>query len=98
MVDWVENGNAPNDIIAVKYTNNNATQGVQFTRKLCPVSVSWVQVVNQVELTGCLLSIRKRQDSTAATRTRPTPLCVYKRLESRRGEIARCQDRQQSKS
>lgn len=40
MVDWVENGKAPTDIIAAKYSNNNATQGVQFTRKLCPVSVS----------------------------------------------------------
>jgi feruloyl esterase len=38
MVDWVENGNAPTDFVAAKYNNNNATQGVQFTRKLCPVS------------------------------------------------------------
>jgi feruloyl esterase len=37
MVDWVENGNAPTDITAAKYKNNNVTQGVDFTRKLCPV-------------------------------------------------------------
>ncbi|GHJ85204.1 hypothetical protein NliqN6_1606 [Naganishia liquefaciens] len=36
MVDWVENGNAPTDLIAAKYTNNNSTQGIEFTRKLCP--------------------------------------------------------------
>ncbi|KAI5451863.1 hypothetical protein NCC49_001165 [Naganishia albida] len=36
MVDWVENEKAPTDIIAAKYNNNNATQGVQFTRKFCP--------------------------------------------------------------
>ncbi|KAI5451864.1 hypothetical protein NCC49_001166 [Naganishia albida] len=36
MVNWVENGQAPTELIAAKYTNNNVTQGVQFTRKLCP--------------------------------------------------------------
>lgn len=40
MVNWVENGQAPTELIAAKYTNNNVTQGVQFTRKLCPVSLS----------------------------------------------------------
>lgn len=38
MVNWVENGQAPTEFVAAKYTNNNVTQGVQFTRKLCPVS------------------------------------------------------------
>lgn len=36
MVDWVENGKAPTQLIATKYNKNNVTQGVQFTRKLCP--------------------------------------------------------------
>ena len=36
MIDWVENGNAPDEIIAVKYKNDNKTEGVAFTRPLCP--------------------------------------------------------------
>lgn len=36
MIDWVENGNAPDDIIAVKYKNDNKSEGVAFTRPLCP--------------------------------------------------------------
>jgi hypothetical protein len=33
---WVENGVAPNQILATQYNNNDATQGVQRTRPLCP--------------------------------------------------------------
>ncbi|POY75338.1 hypothetical protein BMF94_1566 [Rhodotorula taiwanensis] len=36
MFDWVEKGKAPDYIIAAKYNNNNKTQGVAFTRPLCP--------------------------------------------------------------
>lgn len=36
MIDWVENGNAPDQIVAVKYNNNKKTNGVAFTRPLCP--------------------------------------------------------------
>lgn len=36
MIDWVENGNAPDEIIAVKYRNDNKSEGVAFTRPLCP--------------------------------------------------------------
>ncbi|GAA5873083.1 hypothetical protein JCM3774_000334 [Rhodotorula dairenensis] len=36
MFDWVENGNAPDKIIAVKYQNNNKTAGVAFSRPICP--------------------------------------------------------------
>ncbi|GAA5983068.1 hypothetical protein JCM10908_000144 [Rhodotorula pacifica] len=36
MIDWVENNNAPDQLIAVKYKNDNKTQGVSFTRPLCP--------------------------------------------------------------
>jgi feruloyl esterase len=33
---WVENGVAPNQILATQYNNNDPTQGVQRTRPLCP--------------------------------------------------------------
>jgi feruloyl esterase len=33
---WVEQGTAPNSIIATHYVNNVAAQGVQFQRPLCP--------------------------------------------------------------
>lgn len=36
MFDWVENGNAPDKIIAVKYRNDNKTAGVAFSRPICP--------------------------------------------------------------
>lgn len=36
MIDWVEEGNAPDSIIAAKYKNNNKTEGIAFTRPLCP--------------------------------------------------------------
>ncbi|HXM64666.1 MAG TPA: tannase/feruloyl esterase family alpha/beta hydrolase [Terriglobales bacterium] len=35
LVQWVEDDDAPNRIIATHYVNNNPTQGVQFTRPLC---------------------------------------------------------------
>ncbi|GAA5838957.1 hypothetical protein JCM3766R1_004542 [Sporobolomyces carnicolor] len=36
MIDWIENGNAPKEIIASSYVQANKTQGVAFQRKLCP--------------------------------------------------------------
>ena len=42
MVDWVEEGKAPEKIIAARYTNNNATLGVNFTRPLCAVRLSYL--------------------------------------------------------
>jgi feruloyl esterase len=33
---WVEHGKAPDQIIATKFTNDNATQPALFTRPLCP--------------------------------------------------------------
>jgi feruloyl esterase len=36
LVQWVENGIAPKSILATHYVNNSATQGVAFTRPLCP--------------------------------------------------------------
>ena len=36
LVQWVENGRAPNQIVATKYVNDNPAQGVQMTRPLCP--------------------------------------------------------------
>lgn len=36
MIDWVENGNAPDQIIAAKYNNGSKSDGVAFTRPLCP--------------------------------------------------------------
>jgi len=36
LVEWVENGIAPKSILATHYVNNVATQGVAFTRPLCP--------------------------------------------------------------
>jgi feruloyl esterase len=33
---WVEQGVAPNKIIATHYVNNSAALGVQFQRPLCP--------------------------------------------------------------
>ncbi|TFK53650.1 feruloyl esterase-like protein [Heliocybe sulcata] len=35
MVQWVEEGVAPDHLVAAYYNNNNATQGVAFTRPLC---------------------------------------------------------------
>ncbi|GAA5990883.1 hypothetical protein JCM10908_000063 [Rhodotorula pacifica] len=36
MIDWVEKGNAPDQLIAAKYKNDNKTQGIAFTRPICP--------------------------------------------------------------
>jgi hypothetical protein len=38
MIDWIENDNAPKQIISSSYVQANKTQGVAFQRKLCPVS------------------------------------------------------------
>jgi len=35
LVEWVEHGNAPEQIIATKYVNNNASLGVQMARRIC---------------------------------------------------------------
>ena len=37
IVRWVEQGIAPDQITAAHYTNNNASQGVDFTRPICKV-------------------------------------------------------------
>ena len=36
LMQWVENGLEPTQIIATKFVNNNANLGVQMTRPLCP--------------------------------------------------------------
>ncbi|KAM0746067.1 tannase and feruloyl esterase [Meredithblackwellia eburnea MCA 4105] len=36
MIDWVEQGNAPDVLIGSKYVNNNRNTGIQFQRKHCP--------------------------------------------------------------
>ncbi|GAA5850741.1 hypothetical protein JCM8547_009076 [Rhodosporidiobolus lusitaniae] len=36
LVDWVENDNAPEQLTAVKYVDDDYTQGVNRTRPLCP--------------------------------------------------------------
>ncbi|KAF2432219.1 tannase and feruloyl esterase [Tothia fuscella] len=35
IVDWVENGNAPQTIEGTKFVNDNATEGIHFKRKHC---------------------------------------------------------------
>ncbi len=35
MVDWVENGNAPETVTGTKYVNDDPTQGVAFVRHHC---------------------------------------------------------------
>lgn len=37
MVGWLENNRTVDYIISTKYRNDNASAGVSFTRKLCPV-------------------------------------------------------------
>jgi hypothetical protein len=37
MVEWVENGLAPSEIIATKWVNDNVSHGEAFSRKLCSV-------------------------------------------------------------
>lgn len=39
VIKWVEEDEAPVDIIGTKWTNNNATLGWEYTRRLCPVSL-----------------------------------------------------------
>jgi feruloyl esterase len=36
LMSWVENGTAPNEIIATKFTNDDPSQGVAIQRPLCP--------------------------------------------------------------
>ena len=36
LVEWVEQGQAPSEIVATKYVNDNPAQGVMMTRPLCP--------------------------------------------------------------
>lgn len=35
IVDWVENGGAPDTVTGTKYVNDDPTQGVAFTRNHC---------------------------------------------------------------
>jgi feruloyl esterase len=35
MVDWVENGNAPETVTGTKYVNDDSKQGVAFVRNHC---------------------------------------------------------------
>lgn len=82
MVDWVENGKAPTEFVAAKYTNNNVTQGVQFTRKLCPVRSCLHSGGDPVgDLRPSRLSTRKRQSTREVTRTRPIRSSALERLE-----------------
>ena len=86
MVDWVENGNPPKEFVAAKYTNNNATQGVQFTRKLCPVSLALTghRHTMDKQLTRIFWpSIPRRQYTREATRTRPTHSFALERSKER---------------
>lgn len=39
MVAWLENDRPVDHIISTKYRNDNASAGISFTRKLCPVSI-----------------------------------------------------------
>lgn len=36
LMRWVENGTAPDSLISASYVNKNKTEGVAFTRLLCP--------------------------------------------------------------
>ena len=36
IMDWVENGKAPDDIVATKWNNDNVADGVQIQRPICP--------------------------------------------------------------
>lgn len=84
MVDWVENGNAPTQFVAAKYTNNNVTQGVQFTRKLCPVRACLHSRGDPVDdLLLSRLSTRKRQSTREATRTHPIHSSALEQLDDR---------------
>lgn len=40
LIHWVEDGVAPNTIIATKFNNDSAADGVAFTRPLCKVRPS----------------------------------------------------------
>jgi feruloyl esterase len=43
LMEWVEKDKAPEAIISASYIGGNRTQGVEFTRLLCPYpQVSWV--------------------------------------------------------
>jgi feruloyl esterase len=43
LVNWVERGKAPSEIVATKFVNNQSSQGVERTRPLCayPASAIW---------------------------------------------------------
>lgn len=45
MVQWLEQERSVDYIVSVKYTNDSLAQGVAFTRKLCPVSTSPLQIL-----------------------------------------------------
>lgn len=36
IMDWVEKGNAPKDFVTTRFKNNDATQGVDMQRPICP--------------------------------------------------------------
>lgn len=36
IMNWVENGTAPDTLVATKYKDDDATEGVQRQRTLCP--------------------------------------------------------------
>ncbi|GAA6061897.1 hypothetical protein JCM10212_004715 [Sporobolomyces blumeae] len=48
MIDWIENGNAPDELISTKYVNANKSMGIQFQRKLCPYPQEGVYIGGDV--------------------------------------------------
>ncbi|GAA6002670.1 hypothetical protein JCM10207_007619 [Rhodosporidiobolus poonsookiae] len=49
IIEWVEKGIAPKHIVSTKWTNDNMTQGVSFTRKLCPYPQQGTYIAGDVD-------------------------------------------------
>lgn len=82
---WVEDGVAPERIVATKFNNDSLTDGVAFTRPLCKVcpscSYSWCAVdAGMLMRSG---STRRRRSTSGAPRTMLRASSAREVLDSR---------------
>lgn len=53
MVQWVEEGIAPSSLTGVYYNDNNATNGIGFTRGLCQVRGGLLRKLSVMRAVSC---------------------------------------------
>ncbi len=83
LVRWVEEGAAPDSFVAAHYKDNNASQGVEFTRPLCKVRVTCIRQVFEADWS--LTSIQRNSFIRAVILARSRVLHVCNALAGSNG-------------